>query len=166
MINTLFLILYLISKALNFSFAIQRSKDCFQIRKNNLTADLWCCGLVVSSWNRDILLKWLLLKTFSAVMSCFDHGGHVRPACCRTEKMEARRSSLSHTKPNKQALVWCNIGSGARNDYKTCHSMSLQSLLRKAEQYDAAETEREMFACIYNAIIRRGAVAQIIILIF
>lgn len=41
--------------------------------------------------------------------------------------------------------------------------MSLQSLLRKTEQYDAAETEKEMFACIYNAIIRRSAEAWIIV---
>lgn len=140
----------------------KRSKDCFQIRKKTIlwlfapiygAVALW---LVHVLWNRDILLKWLLLKTFSAVMSCFDPGGHVRPAFCRTEKMEARRSSLSHIKPNKQALEWCNIGSRARNDYKTCHSMSLQSLLRKAEQYDATETEKERCLPVFITRLSEG----------
>ncbi len=124
----------------------------------------WPCGSFMFC-NTDILLEWLLLKTFSAIISCFDPSAltvtqqtHQRPVCfdwpvCwMMEQRLARRwcfsVALTH-KTKKRALIWCNIGSRARNDYKTCHGMSLQSLLRKAEQYDATEGEKERCLSVF-----------------
>ncbi len=156
----------MINKLFSLSFALQW-------KKINSAMALWFIHVFC---NTDILLKWLLLKTFSAVISCFDPSAltvtqqtHQRPVCfdwpvCWTmEQRLARRwcfsVALTH-KTKKRALIWCNIGSGARNDYKTCHGMSLQSLLHKAEQYDATEGEKERRLSVF--IIA----ARIIFLIF